>query len=242
MAESTVKRFYESGLGDKLVGEENFPADIKTHLAFEAELIKKYLTQNKYNCLVEVGCMDGRLIGAAKRLGLEYLGIDIVDRYIHQANQKIAAIKSKKFKALNCDIAKLDLGNSKYENLKSKLAVFPFNSFGNMQEPESALRAAFENGLDVLIMSYDTDNKSTAMREEYYNSCNYPGLNFSVDAKGVVFTSEDGLKTYAYSKDHLQNLLQKIGFEKIKIEKFGPLGLFAYAKVPEKQMQMFSWP
>jgi hypothetical protein len=93
------------------------------------------------------------------------------------------------------------------------LAMFPFNSFGNLPDPSAALDALAKAKLDVWIGTYDTSPGMTAVRREYYEAAAIGQVDERTDESGVVFTSAKGLRSYAYSEAWFRRQLAERGYE-----------------------------
>ena len=80
-----AKQFYSVGLGDRLIKESNYPSEILAYLESENKLVLEFLSD--FETLVEVGCMNGRYLDLAVESKKKYIGVDIVSRYIDEANK-----------------------------------------------------------------------------------------------------------------------------------------------------------
>ncbi|MBN1258602.1 hypothetical protein JXA05_02500, partial [Candidatus Peregrinibacteria bacterium] len=114
-------------------------------------------------------------------------------------------------------------------DVADSLALFPFNSFGNMGRPEEVIRSLALSRIPFLISSYSTDAFANSVRADYYKNCAYDGLKCDVNEKGVSFLSKDGLNTIAYHRDYLVNLFNEFGLKVAPVD-FSPMGV-AYKSV-----------
>jgi hypothetical protein len=118
-----------------------------------------------------------------------------------------------------------------WEELRGEraLVVFPFNAFGNLPQPDAALRAVARCDCDALILTYRTDPASTALRRLYYARYGYSGLTESSNERGVLFRSREGLHSYAYHDAWLRCLLRGHSFD-ATTTCFGELGIGFWAR------------
>jgi len=80
-------QFYDSGLGDLLIDPGRYPPSIQDYLYAEAELVES----RQFSLLVEVGCMEGRYLDWCATRHRDYLGIDVVSRYVEAGLERVAA-------------------------------------------------------------------------------------------------------------------------------------------------------
>jgi hypothetical protein len=215
--------FYASGLGDRLIDSETFPPVIIGFLQGE-EAVLRGVAQD-VDTLIEVGCMEGRWLEWAVGAGKCYVGIDVVSRYVQECLSKIAR--------MNLDPGRCQcvLGSAAHlETLRScwglsvyPLAFFPFNSFGNMEDPCAVIESLRKSGTPFLISSYDTSAHATACRLEYYANCQYSDLQCIEDDCGVLFHSPDGLHSFAYHEDFLLGEFRKRCLE-VEVIPFADIG------------------
>ena len=224
-----VKTFYELA-GRALFAPWNYPLAISDHLADERACVIRMLGAGAYETMVEVGCVDGSLsIDAAISVGVRYIGIDLVETAVAQVQRKLARDYPADVRATArvLDVERLtELGP-----LERPVAVFSFNSYGNLDRPEPVVAALARAGCDVFIPTYRTDASSTETRREYYVRCRYTDLREARDDKGVVFTANEGLHTYAYDARWLVPLLERHGF-RVTAENFGTIGIYYWATRP----------
>jgi len=213
----SVDTFYDAGAGDRLVNPSCYPSPIKTYLADEEDLLNSQ--QGTFTMMVEVGCMEGRYLIWAKNAGKRYLGLDVVPRYIREGRRRASSghIRGARFEL--CD-ARLLYAELKRRDLipqgQLPIFVYPFNSFGNMDETEKVIVSLLQTRFPFLIFSYGIDDLSTAVRQEYYGNCQYRNLRIQACPEGVRFISDDGLDTIAFAPRFLRGI-------------FRDKGLFVYA-------------
>src|SRR4030042_1009095 len=204
-----IKDFYESGKGDRLIDPLLFPEGIKQFLICEKRILEALV--DSFDLLVEVGSMYGRYLKWAVENGKRYFGIDVVERYI-EAGRKIILdsqlnpIKYRFVLGRAENITKLVRPDEWSVKPNRCILFFPFNSFGNMNDPLTVVRSIRKSGLPFLISTYGTSEEINIYREKYYKNCGYARIDSIQDKKGVRFTSPDGLNTIAYHLDYLQNV------------------------------------
>lgn len=224
---SKVENFYAQNGGDLLVLHENYPPLIRDFLEKEDNLIEHTISERGYETLVEIGCMDARLLDRAKKSRVSYFGVDLVERYISEAKNKISNQWDSRIGTASVLCASAyDFTPDNFPAIKSfkkPIFVFPFNSFGNMDEPQKAIDAMLKCGTDFLISTYLVDSTATETREEYYRNCGYSNITVDISPEGTRFTSREGLDTFAPSQEFLLSLV-KNNF-KISVHNFGKIGV-----------------
>jgi len=226
------QRFYESGLGDRLIDPLFFPESIKDFLDSEQQLLESL--KRSIDLLIEVGCMQGRYLEWAIEHKKHYLGLDVVRRYINNGIQRVnnlgSSICNYKFVLGGAEkIASLVKPKDWEVKPKRCLLLFPFNSFGNIPDPKPTVRSLAKSNLPFLISSYQTSKKATACRERYYRNCGYRKLRMVKNKNSVCFVSPDGLHSIAYHPRYLQDLFMTNGI-RAKAIPFSRMGML-YASV-----------
>ncbi len=222
-----VKAFYEDA-GRALFAPWNYPLFISDHLAEERAALVRLLGAGGYETAIEIGCCDGSLhADAILGLGLGYLGIDLVEAAVRQVERKLLRDHPGRARAAArvLDAERLtELGP-----LERALAVFSFNSFGNLARPEAVVAELARAGCDACIPTYRLDEASTRARRTYYERCHYAELAELRDEKGIRFTAREGLCTYAYDEGWLLPLLERHGF-RVAVDGFGAIGVAYWAR------------
>jgi hypothetical protein len=191
------------------------PAAVRTHLDAERRLASTVAT--RYRSLVEVGCADGSLLlPVARRLGLDYLGVDLAAGAV-EATQ---ALKAHAVQADAVDLAALPLPAGPL------LIGYPFNVFGNLADPPRALAAAAATSADALILTYDTSPAAAALRTEYYAACDLPG-ELITDETGVHFESGT-FRSSVYHPEVVLAWLTGAGYE-VTVTRYAQAGLSYHA-------------
>ncbi len=222
-----VKKFYDLEGGENLVNANNYPLEIIDYLQDEKQVIIDNLRKRGYEGMLEIGCMEGRNLDVASKLGIKYIGIDIVKRFIESTNKKISVGGVNGFAKI-CDVK--EIANLSQLLDSSFLGIFPFNSFGNVDSPKEALVSLSKKNLDILILTYKTTERAVSVREKYLNSCGLIDLVKVKDSKGVVFRSKEGLCSYAYFPKTIFQWAKTVGYEKIDSFNFSKIGKGYYLK------------
>ena len=211
---SSATEFYSSGYGDRLVDPSKYPGEIIDYLKAEEELLTALVDQ--FDLLIEVGCMDGRYLEWTIRRNKRYLGVDIVERYVRNGQGRLLSLglPLDRYRIEICDAAAVH--ETPYRkgwlNKKDKvLIMFPFNSFGNIDEPKAVLRGLSRLKKPFLICSYTTSDFANLVRLRYYSNCGYKQIRCVSDNVGVRFVSNDGLDTVAYNPAYLEQLCEESG-------------------------------
>jgi len=203
-------QFYDSGLGDLLIDPGRYPPSIQDYLYAEAELVES----RQFSLLVEVGCMKGRYLDWCVARHKDYLGVDIVSRYVEAGLARVVAAGLDKdhYRLAVCSAANLDrlAKGMGWVRRTDALIFFPFNSFGNMSDPKAVLGAIWRADVPVLICTYQTNREATQERWAYYRNCGYHGLVCEENTMGVRFRSDDGLDTIAYREDYLLEICERL--------------------------------
>ena len=220
------KIFYKNGLGDRLIDPSFYPPEIKQFLIDERKILDSL--SSKIDLLIEVGCMQGRYLEWAILQNKYYLGIDIVLRYI-KAGQKIVKtlelpVEQYQFKCGSAEnIA--ELVKSKKSSIPPErcLIFFPFNSFGNMENPIPIIKSLKKSNLPFIISTYPITKEVTSIRERYYKNCKYSQLRQLKSKQGITFVSSDGLNSISYDPIYLKNIfsLNNITIKSISFSKVG---------------------
>ena len=234
-----IKDFYESGKGDRLIDPLLFPEEIKQFLLGEKRMLEALA--GSFDLLVEVGSMYGRYLKWAIENGKRYFGIDVVERYI-EAGKKVVLdsqldpIEYRFVLGKAENIAELVKPDELGVKPNQCILFFPFNSFGNMDDPLAVIRGIRKSGLPFLISTYGTSKEINICREKYYRNCGYSEIISIQDEKGVRFVSPDGLSSIAYHPNYLQNLLINNGL-KTTVIPFSKIGIaFTLPKLARRIM------
>lgn len=231
-----IEKFYDVDGGEKLINPNNYPDEITLFLKNERKIILDTIQSSHcYDTLFEIGCMQARNIEISVLANVNYVGIDIVPRYIEEANIVISKSLINTTKSMTKKaIVKL---LSVYELTKETtpisinsipLTIFPFNSFGNMSNPHIIINNLVNLEYDFIIFTYKTDAISTHIRNNYYKNCNYTDLKQITEPIGIRFTAVEGLNTIAYYPDFIEKCLFEVTNYKLIIKNFGTIGILFY--------------
>ncbi len=204
----TRLEFYSTGCGDALVNPARYPREITRYLAAECALLE--LIPGRH--LVEVGCMQGRYLDYAMDRGLDYLGVDVVARYIEEGRRRVEAHSAPTGRARFALGSATDLHhilNDVSPGTESTI-LFPFNSFGNCEDPLAVLRSLGRCGRPFLISSYRTSEEATTIREAYYRAAGLRPSCTSIEGVGVCFTAPGGFEAWAYEPQYLSSLATEV--------------------------------
>lgn len=231
-------QFYSDD-GLRLIDSANYPLPIASFLDGEKGIAENLVRQNNYRVLVEVGAMDrGFFLDEAISSGASYFGIDLVENAVKKLQGKITASHADRpfppgvrAEAHAGDVFDLPLLAEKLQiPNEGAVAAFPFNSFGNIPYPAGVVSKVAEAGFDIAVFTYRTDDAATAVRQEYYNRCNYKNMIMKQTSQGVLFRSDDGLWSYAYGHDFVESIFAQSGFGFSAIP-FGEIGMAYVGKL-----------
>ncbi|MEW5997044.1 MAG: radical SAM protein [Candidatus Micrarchaeota archaeon] len=227
-APSIPRGEFYSGAGLSLVDERNYPEGIKDFLSSELELAKTLLLDGRYDALIEVGCMDiGFFLDEAVHARKRYVGIDIVPGLVEGLNSRIKRMHgSQAAEAHVEDVLNLPEFVKRFPGGASRIvACFPFNSFGNIPaRPEQTIDAARKAGVGIAVFTYGTDLRANEARSWYYKNSGYKNIIMNETRDGVLFSSDDGLWSYAYHPEVVSRLMVDAGYDYERIE-FGGIGV-----------------
>ena len=168
--------------------------------------------------LVEIGCMHGRYLNWAIQHQKRYIGLDIVTRYIESGRSTVVklALPSEAYQFILGraeEVSKIVHPNE-YGILPNRcLLWFPFNSFGNTENSLLVLQELKRANLPFCISSYQTTERATSSREQYYCACGYRNIQVAKNEQGICFFSPDGLRSMAYHPEYLQHLCVLCGLQ-----------------------------
>ena len=210
-------KLYESGDGDTLIDDSLYSAEVKEYLFMERLEISKKL--KSYNTLVEIGCMVTRHLDQAIENNKNYIGVDIVQRYIDEANLKNSKIKGwgSKYNAICYNALMLEEGFKTITVLKElektkTLLLFPFNSFGNIDDCDKMLQVLNRLGIDFMINSYKTDIKTNVFRMNYYKRNSMTNLELLENENGVTIWSDENLNSKCFNEKYYKDRCNNISF------------------------------
>lgn len=195
--EEFLKRYYQKGyfLGDKkLRAYANYEEDkntIQKNMSHYLSRIKKLKSKGK---ILDVGCAMGFFLELAENNGFKATGIDVSEYAVNLAKKKYGD-----------KVVQTSLSKAKFPD-KCFDVVTMFDLIEHLENPIEDLKKTSsllkDNGL-VVIQTGDTESKWAR-----YSKKNW---HFFAPPQHLFF----------YSKNNIKTLLQKAGFETVKIEKKG---------------------
>jgi SAM-dependent methyltransferase len=222
--DTKTERFYSVQGGDRLVDPNNYPDEIVEYLNKEADLIRTILHTGNYTTLFEVGCMNARNLSLAVEHGIHYFGIDIVERYIEESQKEVSDRGNSIKAAVKCmSVCDLTKDTALILQGEKPLCIFPFNAFGNVSNVDLAVDRLVDLGLDILISTYRNDAETQRTRYEYYLACKYKNLRCITSEDAVIFSSEEGFHSVAYSESFIRRLLTSRRYI-VKVFSIGAIG------------------
>lgn len=204
--------FYKNGFGDRFLDSSCYTAEIIDFLQSEEDLLT--IVNDGFDLLVEIGCMHGRYLNWAVSHSKNYLGIDIVPKYIDAGLQRVVQCgfcrKSYQFKLGKAEEIAVLVDPEKLRASPERcLLLFPFNSFGNMSEISAVINNLVVSRLPFLISSYDVSDLATQVRRDYYFRCGYANVCVLNEKEGVCLTASEGLRSLAFYPDYLAHLFEE---------------------------------
>ena len=229
-SDNKVQDFYSDNWWELLIDDENYPTEINEFLSNERSITIDLLDKWWYDLLFEVWCMNARNLDISTDLWIWYFWIDIVQRYINKAKEKISSlwIKGSFVKVLSADKVKSE--NVIIWSSKKPLVLFPFNSFWNIEDIRSTLLSFSALGYDIFISTYGTDDFSNNVRYNYYKNCWYEWLQQNDGEESVIFSSNEWLHTSVYKEQWLRKLIQECWYWKIDVINYWWIWKWYYVK------------
>ncbi|MCB9065023.1 MAG: class I SAM-dependent methyltransferase [Chitinophagales bacterium] len=213
---------YESGIGDPLLQPQTHNYNIRNYLSEEHSILSRCL--HKFDCVMELGCSDGRHTAQVLADGKQYIGIDNVSRYIETARRRFAR------HATQPEFIVDDIKNFVRHmptQAGKMLMIFPFNIIGNLPNAEEILTKALKMSDGVIVFGYKNDFHTQSVRNDYYNSAGFEDITCITNKDGVRFTDKRGLNTIAYSEQWFHDIFNE-HYEHCHHINFGNIGV-AYA-------------
>jgi hypothetical protein len=228
-----VSQFYGSQGGWRMFDGKLLTPDIENFLKSEAATLSSFVNRDKaYNHLIEVGCGYGRYLHWAVNSGLGYDGLELISWLAQMGQERVRnldrTLTSRSIAITHGTANSIDFllkDTFAKEELKPAI-LFPFNCFGNLSHPDLTLRASTKRCDTILISTFGTDLDATRTRSHYYVHCGYQNVTAKEVREGTLVTSEEGLKSYAYSSEALQTMMADYNFELKSINTFGRIGRF----------------
>lgn len=172
-----------------------------------------------FDVVIEAGCADGRYHNEVTAAGRQYTGIDTDWNFI-----KSAGIQHPESIFIWGDVQLAAHGLIQaLPPPARKLLLFPFNLFGTLQQPEALLRQLSESDTGIAILGYDTSEKATKARRNYYRAAGFIKLCQKRSAMGIGFCSGSCLHSMAYEEGYLIAMGKSCGLQ-LKAQRFGAFG------------------
>lgn len=221
-----ARDFYGSGLGDRLIDEPNLPTAIRLFLVEERRFLER--VAGTAEALIEVGCMHGRHLDWCVRRRIRYVGIDVIPRYIElgQRTVRLAHLDADAYRFVLGEAEELDrlVGRESSREKETSLIFFPFNSFGNVDNPVLVAKSLAVVGCPFFVSTYLTTENANRERARYYQSCQYNSIRSEVTEHGIRFVSLDGLNSMAYHPEYLRRVWADAGLT-VAVVTFGEIGV-----------------
>lgn len=220
-----MNNIYESGLGDELIDPENYNDEIKLYISEEAKLINELI--DIYDSIVEVGCMYGRLLKNAVGKSKNYIGIDYSRTYIEKGNSLFSDLLSEKVQLINanCEEIHTIYQIKALKGDEKSVLIFPFNSFGNINNITEAIKSISECNLSFFIFTYQCNSDATNIRLEYYKKSGFKNAVAYDSDDSIHIKDELGLNSHAYKDTWLTHEFAKHNVNIYK-KSFGAIGTY----------------
>lgn len=219
-----------------MFADEYLTPAVRAYLDLEAEPLRG---EASFTHLFEVGCGHGRYLLWARERGLDYDGLDIVPWLVEEGRSRLAALKSS-FRRCKLHVGSVEDLHALWiaEGLEprsgSTIVFFPFNCFGNLARPERVVRSIAATGARVFLSVFATSPEATARRREFYAQSGYAALSTHTMDRGVLFTSAEGMWSFAYDRGHLEKTFDAAGYALVRSVALGPIAV-GYLFCPEGQ-------
>src|SRR5712691_11754913 len=164
---ASSREFYRSGLGDRFLDPSFYSAEIREFLRSEESLVNSL--SGCFDLLVEVGCMQGRYLNWAVNQSKNYIGIDIVPKYIEAGSLRVLerrlCSRSYRFTLGSAEeIASIVQPTELGMTPGRCLLLFPFNSFLNIPDTDGVLVNLAQSKIPFLVSSYLVSELATQSR------------------------------------------------------------------------------
>jgi hypothetical protein len=217
-------QFFGTAVGDQMVNPHRYSDSIKKYLTAEHAFLEG--VSRPFSTIVEVGCMQGRLVEWCVGQQKRYIGIDVECGY-QDAWSTYQQRYGDAIEFVRGDAQKLSEVVKRIKkplSVSSTLFVFPFNSFGNIENVQAAVQSLSEVKMKFVIFSYDTISYANQVRAEYYRMCGLSDITQINSDEGVIFSSREGLKSFAYHISFLSKCFKHHG-TLVEPASFGDIGI-----------------
>ncbi|KYF89469.1 hypothetical protein BE18_52370 [Sorangium cellulosum] len=223
--DAAVLQFYASNGGARMFVDAHLTPAVRAYLEAEAQPLRD---EPALEHLFEIGCGYGRYLLWALAEGLHYDGLDMVPWLVEMGRSRLRESAPSPLRR------KLHVGSAEHlvalwaaEGLAPRRDVtvlfFPFNCFGSLARPERVVRSIAATGARVFLSGFATSAEATRHRRAYYEQNGYAALDASVTDRGVLFTSAEGLRSFAYDRGHLERMFASAGYALARAFAIGPI-------------------
>ncbi|MEW5740697.1 MAG: class I SAM-dependent methyltransferase [Myxococcota bacterium] len=226
LTDTHVRDFYASGGGDRMFSRAHATPAILDYLEREERYVKEVFRQLSPRHLFEVGCGTGSYLDWAERHRVDYDGVDLVSHLVEAGRKRLtgSARTRQKLHVGSCrEVAALFDAEGLKERARDVVVLFPFNCFGNVAEPARVVHSLKHAGARVLVSGFVPTDEATGVRREYYLKNGFTRLTDTRDELGVLFTSAEGLHSWALEPAVLERLFSREGFRLAHAEALGPV-------------------
>lgn len=226
LSDSHVREFYASGGGARMFSREDATEPVLDYLSREERHVLEIFRERSPRHLFEVGCGTGSYLDWAEVQGVDYDGVDLVSHLVEAGRQRLrgSAQTRQKLHVGSCrEVASLFDREGLLARAHEVVVLFPFNCFGNVAEPGRVVQSLRRTGARVLVSGFLPHDFATEARREYYKKLGYSKLKAEHDELGVLFTSAEGLHSWALQPGVLHRLFAAEGFRLIREDALGPI-------------------
>lgn len=228
LSDSHVREFYASGGGERMFEREHATDAVRTYLEEEAQHVVRVFERLSPRHLFEVGCGTGSYLEWAERQHVDYDGVDLVSHLVEAGRKRLrgSAQTRQKLHVGSCrEVASLFDEEGLTERGTDVVVLFPFNCFGNVAEPSRVVQSLRRTGARVLVSGFLPNAEGTSARKEYYSKLGYSSITEEHDRHGVLFSSAEGLHSWAMEPAVLDQLFEAEGFRLVERAALGPIGV-----------------
>jgi len=217
ITDEDVRAFYAHRGGARMFDALHHTPEVAAYLGAELDPLAD---APDFDHLVEIGCGSGLHLDWAVERGLHYDGLDLVAQLVDEGRARLAELarphdhaRHRRFHLGSAE----DLGTLwSTAGLEGRhhgaILAFPFNCAGSLARPETALGAAARTQARIYISVFAASRPATACRLAYYARCGYAALATTDTEHGVLVTSLEGLRSFAYHERHLVELLARSSY------------------------------
>lgn len=219
-----LDRFYATEAGRKILDSSCYPETINEFLGNEKRQLEALLTAARaegFERVIEAGCgatmpLRDLVIQAGFK---KYVGVDLNRPAVDSAKLKLASEAEGAFLSeIHCaSILHLPWLNRTFSSSErgKTLVVLPFNLIGNLGGVVNTFRILSYAGFArVYVSCYALSEGLREARRRYYQGCGCQDLrDEAFEGVGEVFTSREGLKTFAYAPEILTEIARVFGFD-----------------------------